>query len=111
MKKDFAKELSKVVLMVVGDIDTKYVDPYREGCKCLMNVPQDGSIIDKAIEMAKCIGLDIVDKREKYHYVKVKHNNTWVRFNLYDMDDMNGKEGDLYSLDVTDNVYFASLRF
>lgn len=112
MEKDFVKELSNIVLMVVGDVDGKYVDPYRDGCKCLMNVPQDASIVDKAIDFAKSVGLDVVDRRSKYHYVKIKRcANAWIRFNLYDMDDANGKEGDLYSLDVTDNVYYASLRF
>lgn len=112
MERDFVKELSYIVLKVIGYVDDKYVDPYRKGCKSLMNVPQDASIVDKAIDMAKSVGLDVVDCRSKYHYVKIKCDaNAWIRFNLYYMDNVNGKENDLYSLDVTDNVYYASLRF
>lgn len=62
--------------------------------------------------MAKSVGFDVVDCRSKYHYVKIKCDaNAWIRFNLYYMDNVNGKENDLYSLDVTDNVYYTSLRF
>ena len=32
MERDFVKELSYIVLKVIGYVDDKYVDPYRKGC-------------------------------------------------------------------------------